>query len=146
MDISQNAAGLYEVTIDGKLYEFAKWGAEKSLTTLPDLVSIVQPVLDKIAEAVDAGDNVPVLSFMPCAIRGLTQNRAQIIPMCKALTVGSVCDHKLLRPEDFDRHFSDLFHLAQVLAAAIEVQYGSFFGRVRSFLNTLSTPKDAIAS
>lgn len=127
----KNEAGLIEVEVDGKLYEFEKWGADDSLDVLIDLAQIVGgPVGQAIGsvfskEGVNQEIDAGMLGFV---VEGLLKNMKKDIvkPLIKKLSSEKVlCDG---RPVKFNVHYADdLMHLFRVVKAALEVQYGNFF-------------------
>lgn len=135
MAIPKNAAGLYETTIDGKVYEFTMWGAEESMDTLIDLAALIGKPLSHLGARAFTGErNVlgadVTAEALELVLTGLldqlVEKRDMVMRVIKRL--GS---HKMFcngQAVVFDVHYRNEFaHLVRVARAALEVQYGNFF-------------------
>ena len=128
----KNETGLIEVDIDGEKYEFEKWGAEASLTTLLKIAKIAgKPLGLFLGSAVSKGglDTEIRPDMLANACEALVQGMDETIclGLIKKLSSEKVlCDGKKI---NFDMHYQDkLGHLFDVVKASLEVQYGDFFG------------------
>jgi hypothetical protein len=137
MEITKTESGLYAVDVDGSLYEFAKWGAEKAMDTFLDITGIIGKPLSALmaaihASQVDGAESQAITIDTAAAIaEQLTSNigthKKTCMAVIKRLTSGPevFCDGKKV---DFDTHYaSRISHLFEVVRAAVEVQYGNFF-------------------
>ena len=133
MAAQKNEAGLYEVEVDTKLYEFQKWGAEKSLDTLLDIMQFAGKPLSLLAAAMLGKEGVKaevtpdmIGTIMDSLLGGMGTAKKSIMAIIKRVTTENVtCDHQPIR---FNEHFADaLDHLFKVVKAGLDVQYGSFF-------------------
>jgi hypothetical protein len=127
---SKNETGLYEVEIDGKKYEFEKWGAESSLATLIKIAKIAgKPLGIFLGSAVSGNGLKTEISpdLMASACEALVQNMDEqnCINLIKKLSSEKVlCDGRKI---NFDTHYEDqLSHLFRVVKASLEIQYGNF--------------------
>jgi hypothetical protein len=135
MASQKNAAGLYQVEVDGRQYEFEKWGAEESLSTLLKLSKIAGKPLAQAIAAI-GGDAISIdtklhldAGLLSTAISALMESMDEgtTVSLIKKLSSEKVlCDGAKI---SFNSHYQDrLDHLFKVVAAALEVQYGNFFG------------------
>ena len=132
MAVEKNAAGLYEVEVDGLKYEFEKWGAEESLATLLKLSRLVgKPLGQAMAGLSFNEDKTKVeinFDIAGEAIGALMQNMDEDLSMS---LIKKLCSEKCLcngAKINFNVHYQDkLDHMFKVVAAALEVQYGNFF-------------------
>jgi len=136
MDFTRTEAGLLQRDIGEHSYEFAKWGAEEALSTLLDIGTIIGKPLGAAADKLDMDALKDRRLELPMDVLGVIveqfaaemgQHKAVAMGVIKRLaTKGVLCDGK---PVQFDLHYKDrLPHMFDVLAAAMEVQYGGFFG------------------
>lgn len=139
-----NEAGLFEVIIDDKKYEFAKWGAEDATDTLLDLAAIVGKPLGLGLAALTGKDeegksgldkkidpNI-IGSVMEALSQNVGSNKATIKALIKKLSSDQVfCDGAKI---NFNLHYQDkTLHMFKVVRAALEVQYGNFFAALQGF-------------
>lgn len=151
MNIVKNEGGLYEVDVDGRLYAFQKWGAEKALDTLLDIMQFVGKPLSLLANAVIKdgvkADIKPdmVGIIMDCLLSGMGQNKQTIMAIIKRVTCERVsCNHQNFL---FDTHFQDdLPHMFKVVRAGLDVQYGNFFSAVLNMGGIKRKDLQALAS
>jgi hypothetical protein len=150
MDIQKNQMGLYEVTIDSKIYQFEKWGADESLDVLLELVPIIGKPLGAFASAfVDKkpqdGEGLLDKEIKPEMIsvifEALTQsfNKKVVKELIIKLSSQSVlCQGAKI---NFRTHYQDQLDLMfKVVYAALEVQYGNFFGALLGIVNLSRKP------
>jgi hypothetical protein len=137
MGIEKNAVGLYPVEIDGRTYEFTKWGAEDAVRILSRLAKIVAEPAGVVVGTLVAGSKGDIkklldMNFSPSmvsdAVRALMMNLDEdvcmnIVKKVAAETV--LCDGAKIT--SFNLHYMDkLDHLYDVVRAGMEVQYGNF--------------------
>lgn len=145
--IQKNQAGWFEKEIDGQKYEFSKWGAEESLDVLIDISKLVGKPLGMLM----AGGN-PLEREMTPEIMGAimdafmsSADKTTVKGLIKKLASGEsiLCNGAKL---NFNQHYEDrLDHLFSVCAAALEVQYGSFFdGIIGRISKVMPKPKAGI--
>jgi hypothetical protein len=131
--------GLYDIEIEGLQYSFQKWGADSSTDALLDLSGIVSKPLGAGVGALFGkkkdeaeGDAKPnqaesIGLIMEALLDRVSANKG----ICKALikkfaSENVLCDGKKI---SFDSHYTDRMpHLFKVVQAAVEVQFGNFFG------------------
>jgi hypothetical protein len=140
-ELHKNEVGLWEKEIDGKTYAFQKWGAEKSLDVLTTLVSLIgEPMSDIIADyTVNKGKisitETKVASITKLLFSSLKTDRKMVLALIRDLTGSDnvfVDGKQFGKFVKFDTHYDDITHLFTVAGAALEVQYGSFFGDAAS--------------
>ena len=130
MPALKNAAGMFEQSIDGKVYEFAKWGAESATDSLLDLTALMGKSLGMLF----AGSGKVDLDLLSLALDHLTNSAVERKPLAKGLmrklvSDSVICDGKQIL---FDSHYAgNLFHMFKVMSAALEVQYGNFFAGLK---------------
>lgn len=128
--MKKNEHGLYEAHIDGKNYEFEKWGAEDSLDVLIDLSQMVGKPIGMAFAALMGKEGLNKemdANVMGSVFDSLFQNcnKEKAKPIIKKLSTDKVmCGGKAIV---FDVHYDRLMHLFKVVKANLEVQYGSFF-------------------
>ena len=155
MDFTRTEAGLQAKEIDGHTYEFAKWGAEESLSTLLDIGTIIGKPLGAAAGRLDMESLQDRRIELPVDAIGIivehlagevgTHKKLAMSLIKRLATTGILCDGKAIA---FDLHYrARLPHMLDVVAAAVEVQYGSFFGGAFAALRLKrapsSSPKDS---
>lgn len=127
-------AGLWATEIEGITYEFEKWGAEDATDTLLDLTKItgkslavaIGSILSKDGEEKKSINPDIIGQIVDCLMQGLSDKAT-----CKALirkfsSEKCFCNGAKI---NFDQHYRDrLFHMILVIKAALEVQFGNFFG------------------
>lgn len=128
--------------IDGHEYQFARWGAKKSTKILIRLSRILGEPLslaitsikgDKQTRGKSVLDRDFDMDIIGKAVRSLFERMSdenEVLDLIENLTSGDnvFSDGKKVI---FDLHYQDrLGHMAKVLYAALEVQYGNFFGDV----------------
>jgi hypothetical protein len=140
---------LVGVTVDDKLYEFQQFTTTVGLKTLSHLARIIgEPLMlalgvffkDAPAEGapkVPFGQREVNTDVLAKAVHALItqlsgEGTDEAIRLIKTLVSGDgvLCDHKKVI---FDEHFrgaEGLAHLAKVVRAALEAQYGNFLGAV----------------
>lgn len=163
--LTVNDAGLHEGVVDGHVYEFAKWGAQESLNTLLEMAALVGGPLGKLAAkgflaGVEQGsmtqfnlDEDLLGHVWDQLAESLLTRRDEVMRLITRLATRDVlCDGKLLVPPGknaaacFDVHYKDgLPHLFQVCRAALEVQYGNFFGALGDLVQRSPPPVQAAA-
>lgn len=130
-------AGLWEIVVDGRAYEFEKWGAEESLDVLLDISAIVGgPLGAAVGKAFSPGGQGIETDFSADMVGQIVDQlmknlRKDVVkPLVRKLTADKViCDGRKVA---FNTHYQDdLFHMFKVLKAALEVQYGGFFAAVQ---------------
>lgn len=131
--MKQNEAGLTEAEIDGKKYEFERWGAEDSLDTLIDISQMVGKPLG-MAIATMLGKEGLNKDVDPDMLGGVFEamfqnlNKEKTKPLIKKLCSDKVlCDGKKI---NFNQHYAgseNIMHMFRVVQANLEVQYGNFF-------------------
>jgi hypothetical protein len=132
--MKQNETGLFEVEVDGKNYEFEKWGAEASLSVLIKIAKIAGKPLGMVLgmamekKGLDTDISADLLGD---AVQSLLENMDEEV--CISL-IKRISSEKVLcegRPIKFNDHYQNkLGHLFKVVKAALEVQYGDFFGEL----------------
>lgn len=139
MSATKNEAGLWEVNIDDKKYEFEKWGGEEAVDATLDLFGILGVPAGQAVSSFFSSDGpmkAGLDSEMNPEIIGkiieklsdrVGSNKAICKELIKKLSSHKVsCDGKKI---GFDQHYRDsLGHLMKVVRAGIEVQFSSFFG------------------
>lgn len=133
--IRKTEHGMYESVVDGKTYEFEKWGAEESLDVLLDIAPIVGGTIGQALGAVlskEGMDSEISPEMLGQVLDGLMKNmRKDVVkPVIKKL-----CSERILcegKKVNFNLHYQDdLLHMFKVAQAALEVQYGNFFSAVQ---------------
>lgn len=145
----KNEAGLYEAEIDGDKYEFAKWGAEESLSNLLKISKIIgKPLgiafgsMNKEQEGMPGKilDRQVDPNMIAMAFEALTESLDEdsCISLIRKLSSKDVlCNGGKI---NFNVHYQDrLDHMFKVVYAALEVQYGSFFGAVLGLVKSKGT-------
>lgn len=120
-------------TIDGKNYLFTQYGAKEALKMLVRLSKIIgKPMaLSYAALGAKGADGSPEIKgdVLAQAIDALMQNAHEddVLDICMKLSSKDcLCNGKQI---DFNSHFEgQLPHMFKVIKAALEVQYGNFFG------------------
>jgi hypothetical protein len=130
----KNEFGLYQVDIEGNTYQFTKWGAETSLSTLIKLTKIVGKPFSMAIAAFATHEGDILLKDIPTdvierACEALLQSMDEdvTISIIKKLSSENViCNDKKVY---FDSHYKEqLGHLFKVVKVALEVQFGDFLG------------------
>lgn len=148
MALQKNAKGLFEKVIDGVTYEFSPWGVRQSLDGLVDLSSIAGEFLARAAGLFGrpgglsqevSGDLLgPVVAAL---VQGMTKDKNSTLNFVEKLATQGVSREG--RDVDFARDFEgNLMHLFQVIRAALEVQYGSFFGGAKGMASLQTGPSN----
>lgn len=142
MHLSKTEAGVPCVTLDGRLFEISKWGAEEQTETLFDLMGILGEALGSLADLhkktqdPDADLSQDVIGRLVGKLTGgLTKDRQASKRLLMKLSSGEriLCDGVPIR--SFNTFYADNLFLAfQVARASVEVQYGSFFAAAGSML------------
>jgi hypothetical protein len=133
--------GLYDVEIEGQQYSFQKWGADSATDALLDLSGIVAKPLGagvgalfgKKKDEDDGEAGKPKTSaeniglIMEALLDRVSANKATCKALLKKFASENVlCDGKKI---SFDSHYADRMpHMFKVVQAAVEVQFGNFFG------------------
>lgn len=132
MDCTHNhETGLYEVEIDGHIYEFSKWGAGEATSTLLDIMTIIGKPLGAVAAGwgQPGGEGMTsekVAQAIDHAASQIGAHKTLCMDLIKKFATRCHRDHKPIK--NFDTAYQDRIpHLFNVLHAAIEVQYGAFF-------------------
>ena len=131
----KNESGLIEVEVDDKTYEFEKWGAEMSLTTLLKIAKIIGKPLGQLLGSVmgggkglDAELNPDMLADAVEALVSSMDEKVTLELIKKLSSDKVLCSGKKV---NFDTHYEGkLTHLFKVVKVALEVQYGDFFGEI----------------
>lgn len=131
--LSKNEAGLYEQDIDGHIYEFSKWGADEATDVLMDLGALVGKPLGMALTMLSGakGGDAPVdVDAIGAIMEHLSTAAFEKKTLCKHLikkfATGCMCDGRRV---DYNIHYADrLDHMFRVVRAAVEVQFGNFFG------------------
>jgi len=124
---------LVKKVIDGETYGFQQFGAKQALKVLTRLTKIVG---EPMALAFTAAKGEGKLStrdidpdILASAVRALMErlDEDNVVDLVETLTASHLlCNGKQIV---FDVHYEGkLGHLFKVLMAALEVQYGNFFG------------------
>lgn len=148
MEFTRTAEGLQQKDIGGHSYEFSKWGAEEATDTLLDIATIVGKPLAAAAGRLDVDAAMERRLELPTdaistIIEQLTGQVGLHKKLCMGLikklaTRGVLCDGRAI---NFDSHYQDaLPHLLDVVAAALEVQFGNFFGGALGAFRLRRTP------
>ncbi len=125
--------GLEHKSIAGRKYEFQKFGAKKSVKLLTRLLKLVGEPLS-IAVGATGGGKLFESNLDPkilsSAVRVLVDklDEDEVLDLIEEFTANDnvLCDGVRV---NFDNHYEGkLPELFKVLAAALEVQYGNFFG------------------
>ena len=116
--------------IDGRNYTFGILGPFKAHRLLVKLIKIVGPAM----AGLDVGDgksikdlDIDIGSIVTGLTTALDENETEQI----ILTLGEqiICEGKNLTKDNIDALFTgDILSLYKVVAAALEVQFGDFFG------------------
>lgn len=135
MHISKTEAGVPCVTLDGRLFEISKWGAEEQTETLFELMGILGDAVGGLADLQkntrdpDANLSQDVVGGLIGKLTGgLSRDRQASKKLLMKLSSGEriLCDGVAIR--SFDKFYeNNLFLAFQVARASVEVQYGSFF-------------------
>jgi hypothetical protein len=146
--VTKTEEGLYEVEVQGSKYQFEKWGAEEALDTLLEMVPIVGRPLGTALGAIVGKDKKNIADkeidpeLVGLMIDALTVNfnKGAVKTLIKKLCSEKVlCDGKKII---FNTHYQDkLDVIFLVVGAALEVQYGNFFGALLGLFGTKSSPK-----
>ena len=137
-------------TIDGEQYTFCQLPARKNMKLLTRILKIVGPAL---GGAVSGGDveSIMDLDIDPGAIISqlcsrLDENEVEYI--IDSLLSQVLCAGKGEVSKVFDQHFGGrLPHMFKVVAAALEVEYGDFFGGkldIGNLLKSRATPQEQV--
>lgn len=133
-------SGMFEIEIDGAQYAFQKWGADSATDALLDLSGIVAKSLgagvgalfgkkdaEADGEAPKKNNAESIGLIMEALLDRVSVNKALCKSLIKKFSSENVlCDGKKI---SFDAHYADrLPHLFKVVQAAVEVQFGNFFG------------------
>lgn len=146
--VRKNDAGLYEVEIDGIKYEFQKWGADDSLDVLLDIAKIIGKPLGAAFSALMGVDGKVSLDstlspdILALIFEAITErlDKNTIKPIIKKLTAENVYADKV-KVVSFNSHYQDrLDHMFKVVQAALDVQYGNFFGALSGLLGVRKGP------
>lgn len=130
MDMS---TGLIQKEIDGKTYEFQKFGAKQSLKVLLRIAKMVgKPAVAAFGSVKKSEGSILDQDIdggiIAMAVGSLVENMDtnETLDLIEELTGKDkvLCDGKKIH---WDSHYADLEHLFKVLKAALEVQYGNFF-------------------
>lgn len=140
MKAVKNENHLYEIEINGRKYEFSKWGAEESYDVLLDLAKICGKPLGIALGAFVGGEDKQIdPNAIGMIMESLTQgigDKATTKAITKKLVcgLGVSCDAAKI---NFDQHYKDkLDEMFLVMWAALEVQYGNFFDAVSGIVRS----------
>ena len=151
MAAEKNAEGRYETEIDNKTYSFEKWGADDSLTTMLKIAGMIgKPIglfMASFSNDPDKGllDKDIKSDMLALAFEALAANldEHKALSLMKKLAGDRVmCDGVKIT---FNAHYEDrLDVMFKVAYANLEVQYGSFFGALRTFLPKAEAKKGVV--
>jgi hypothetical protein len=128
------AKELAEKLIDGEKYEFMQFGAKKSIKLLTRLLKVVGEPLSLAVGAANGGGSLFEKQLNPdmlgkavaCLVEHLEED--EVLDLIEEFTGKDNVLYKGMKI-NFDSHYEGkLPHLFKVLTAALEVQYGNFFG------------------
>ncbi|RYF12582.1 MAG: hypothetical protein EOO40_00935 [Deltaproteobacteria bacterium] len=130
--------GTYLVNIQGKDFEFRKWGAEEQTDTLIDLIAVAGDGLGSIADIyknigadTDLSEGV-IKKMVSTFSQGLSRDKAMTKRLLKKLASDRViCDGASINYNTF--YQDDLMLSFTVLQANLMVQFGSFLSVVGKF-------------
>jgi hypothetical protein len=138
MQVSQTAEGVPCVSIDGKTFEFSRWGAEEQTDTLIDLMSVLGDAVGGLAnlykntEDPDADlSSTAIGNLLKSLTGGLSKDRAMTKRLMMKLASGDrvICDG--VKVGNYNKFYeNDLMLAFKVMRANLEVQFGRFFGQV----------------
>lgn len=144
MDISKTPQGVPCVTLDGRLFEISRWGAEEQTDTLLELVSVLGDAAGGVADlyknTTDPDKDIAedVMSRLVGKLTtGLTRDRTATKRLMLKLASGEriLCNGAPVR--NYNAFYADNLFLAfQVAAANIRIQYGDFFAAAGSLLGS----------
>lgn len=142
MEIVKTTAGTPSCTIDNRVFEFSKWGAEEQTDTLLELMGVLGDAAGGLADIYrttrdpDADIAQDVMSRLIGKLTGgLTKDRAATKRLLIKLASGErvVCDG--VQVKNYNQFYEDQLFLAfQVAAANMKVQFGNFFSAAGSYL------------
>ncbi len=132
--------------IDGALYEFQQFGAKKATKMLVRIGRIAgKPISifgSQLAKGKDAVESLNSADMIAQIIGAFTEklDENDVLDIIETFTaVDVLCDGKKIH--SFDHHFQNrLDHMFRVLWAALEVQYGNFFGAITAILPVAPKP------
>lgn len=141
MQARKNDQGLYEVDIDGHVYEFQKWGAERAFDTLMDLSAICGRPFGQMVSGMFGRSGAGLQTeldgdFIGQLIGQLSSAFYERRDLCrsliKELSTGTdlLCDGAPVR--HFNLHYKEcLERVFKVARVNLEVQYERFFSAAR---------------
>lgn len=123
---------LVKKEVDGKVYEFEQFGSKLSIKTFLRLKKIIGKSLAMatgISKEDSDGNKYIDQDLFAKAIESFAEHSAdeEVIDLLETLCANKVlCEGKKI---DFNSHYCGKFsHMINVAKAAVEVQYGDFFG------------------
>lgn len=133
---------LVKKEIEGFEYQFEQWGSTRSTEIFIELFKKVGPavatLIGEISKAPTKEEAKKLsTSAIAAAVNALIMNVGdpkETTALIKKFVADDkcLCDGKKIH---FDSHYQNrLFHMGQVLMAAVEVQYGNFFVSVAELL------------
>lgn len=144
MHIEKTPQGVPCVTLNGRVFEISRWGAEEQTDTLFELVGILGDAAGGVADLYkntkdpDADIAQDVMSRLIGKLTtGLTKDRAATKRLMMKLSSGDrvVCDGVAVR--NYNKFYeNDLFLAFQVAAANMRIQFGDFFHAAGSYLGS----------
>jgi len=160
MSAVKNESGLYEVQIGEEMYEFEKWGAEESLTTLLKIAKIVGKPLGVVIAGI-MGDEAPkeetlfekkglidknlkpeVIAMILEAITGNIDEAVCVSLIKKFSSEKVLCNGAKIV---FSKHYEDRLEVAfQVVNAGLGVQYGNFLNALLAVLPVKGVVKSKV--
>jgi hypothetical protein len=129
--------------IDGHLYEFEQFGAKKATKLLVRIGRIAGGPLAIVGTQIvgqkdrkGLAEKLNSAEVISRVIEALTQklDENEVLDIIETFTGGDkvLCDGKKI---SFDHHYQNrLDHMFRVLWAALEVQYGNFFGALTALM------------
>jgi hypothetical protein len=148
MHIDKTPQGVPCVTLNGRVFEISRWGAEEQTDTLFDLIGILGDAAGGLADLykntsdpdADIADDV-MSRLVGKLTTGLTKDRQASKRLLMKLASGDrvVCDGVPVRSYN-TFYENDLFLAFQVAAANVKIQYGNFFAAAGTLLGPQKAP------
>jgi hypothetical protein len=135
MQATKTPQGTFEVPINGRTFEFVKWGAEEQLDTLIDLSNVIGQTASQLlaGRTGDATTAEYIQTLVKTLVTGMSTDKAMTKRLMRKLASDKVlCDGVSFRYDDFYK--DDLPMAFMVMRANLLVQYGNFLTALRSML------------
>ena len=140
-----NEAGLYEVEIDGKVYEFQKWKAKSSMQTFSKILALIGEPVGELFGGMMSGDKLDAKIKKDVIAKAFGQICEKMDDPSVLPTIEKLCTDLVLcqgvQIKSFDQHYASIMHIIKVAKANLEVQYGDFLGE---FLDKVGDPQGAV--